>query len=255
MIEPGPRLLRRRVRYDCRVRSAVQGGSSPHTTSTRRHTGTAVPADKASAASTAWHFAGPTSRGSPRSVSAPTSPSRRIRTCRVPVELALADSTVSQPARSDLSTRTSDGSRMKAIVQERFGPPDVLRLADADRPEPGAGEVLVRVHAAAVNPYDWHMLRGDPRIARRNGADQAEEPGGRDRRGGRGRGGRPGRGRAAARRRGARLLPGRVRRVRGRRGGPAGAQAHGPYLRAGCRGADGGDDRAARDPGRGRSAG
>ncbi|MEU2298217.1 NAD(P)-dependent alcohol dehydrogenase [Streptomyces antibioticus] len=55
---------------------------------------------------------------------------------------------------------------MKAIVQERFGPPDVLRLVDADRPEPGAGEVLVRVRAAALNPYDWHMLRGDPYVAR-----------------------------------------------------------------------------------------
>lgn len=55
---------------------------------------------------------------------------------------------------------------MKAILQERFGPPEVLRLVDIDRPEPGADDVLVRVHAAALNPYDWHMLRGDPRIAR-----------------------------------------------------------------------------------------
>ena len=59
---------------------------------------------------------------------------------------------------------------MKAIVQERFGPPDVLRLMDADMPEPGTGEVLIRVRAAALNPYDWHMLRGDPRIARLIGA-------------------------------------------------------------------------------------
>ncbi|HEV8562320.1 MAG TPA: NAD(P)-dependent alcohol dehydrogenase [Actinophytocola sp.] len=55
---------------------------------------------------------------------------------------------------------------MKAIVQERFGPPDVLRLADIDVPEAGADDVLIRVHAAALNPYDWHMLRGDPLIAR-----------------------------------------------------------------------------------------
>ncbi|MER6620287.1 NAD(P)-dependent alcohol dehydrogenase [Streptomyces sp. NPDC000931] len=58
---------------------------------------------------------------------------------------------------------------MKAIVQDRFGPPDVLRVADVDRPEPGAGQVLVRVHAAALNPYDWHMLRGDPYAARLTG--------------------------------------------------------------------------------------
>ncbi|MGN6792157.1 MAG: NAD(P)-dependent alcohol dehydrogenase [Streptosporangiaceae bacterium] len=55
---------------------------------------------------------------------------------------------------------------MKAIIQERFGPPDVLRLADIGRPEIKPGEVLVRVHAAGLNPYDWHMLRGDPLIAR-----------------------------------------------------------------------------------------
>jgi NADPH:quinone reductase-like Zn-dependent oxidoreductase len=55
---------------------------------------------------------------------------------------------------------------MKAIVQERFGPPEVLQLVDTDPPEAGAGEVLVRVHAAALNPYDRHIMRGDPLIAR-----------------------------------------------------------------------------------------
>jgi NADPH:quinone reductase-like Zn-dependent oxidoreductase len=55
---------------------------------------------------------------------------------------------------------------MKAIVQERFGPPEVLRLADIDVPEIGTEDVLIRVHAAALNPYDWHMLRGDPMVAR-----------------------------------------------------------------------------------------
>ena len=49
---------------------------------------------------------------------------------------------------------------MKAIVQDRFGPPEVLRLADTDLPEVGADDVLVRVHAAALNPADWHILRG-----------------------------------------------------------------------------------------------
>jgi len=55
---------------------------------------------------------------------------------------------------------------MKAIVQERFGPPEVLRLVDIDPPRIGADEVLIQVHAAALNPYDWHVLRGDPRVAR-----------------------------------------------------------------------------------------
>ena len=55
---------------------------------------------------------------------------------------------------------------MRAIVQDRFGPPEVLRLADVDPPEVRPGDVLVRVRAAGLNPYDWHMLRGDPLIAR-----------------------------------------------------------------------------------------
>ena len=55
---------------------------------------------------------------------------------------------------------------MKAMVQDRFGPPEVLRLADIGLPEIGAGDVLVRVRAAALNPADWHILRGDPLVSR-----------------------------------------------------------------------------------------
>jgi NADPH:quinone reductase-like Zn-dependent oxidoreductase len=55
---------------------------------------------------------------------------------------------------------------MKAIVQDRFGPPDVLQLTDTDLPEVGADDVMVRVRAAALNPADWHILRGDPLVAR-----------------------------------------------------------------------------------------
>ena len=82
---------------------------------------------------------------------------------------------------------------MKTIVQDRFGPPDVLQLVDANRPEIDAGEVLLEVHAAAVNPYDWHILRGDPRIARLMGGvglTQAEGPNSGRRRRRPGRGGR-----------------------------------------------------------------
>lgn len=65
---------------------------------------------------------------------------------------------------------------MKAIVQERFGPPDVLQLVDTSRPEAGADDVLVRVHAAALNPYDWHIMRGDPLIARLMGEAGLTKP-------------------------------------------------------------------------------
>ncbi|HEV7647229.1 MAG TPA: NAD(P)-dependent alcohol dehydrogenase [Actinophytocola sp.] len=55
---------------------------------------------------------------------------------------------------------------MKAITQDRYGPPDVLELTDVDRPVAADDEVLVRVHAAAINAYDWHIMRGDPYVAR-----------------------------------------------------------------------------------------
>ncbi|MDQ6721109.1 MAG: NAD(P)-dependent alcohol dehydrogenase [Candidatus Dormibacteraeota bacterium] len=55
---------------------------------------------------------------------------------------------------------------MKAIVQDVYGSPDVLRLRDIDRPVLTDDDMLVRVHAAAVNPLDWHYVRGTPYIAR-----------------------------------------------------------------------------------------
>ena len=55
---------------------------------------------------------------------------------------------------------------MKAIVQTRYGTPDVLQLRDVDEPSVGDDQVLVRVHAAAVNIGDWHLLRGVPYVIR-----------------------------------------------------------------------------------------
>ena len=49
---------------------------------------------------------------------------------------------------------------MRAIVQERFGGPEVLHLAQVPQPEPLPTEVLVRVHAAGVNPVDWKTRSG-----------------------------------------------------------------------------------------------
>jgi NADPH:quinone reductase-like Zn-dependent oxidoreductase len=55
---------------------------------------------------------------------------------------------------------------MQAIVYRRYGPPEVLELAEIDKPVPAPGQVLVRIHAAAVNPYDWHFMRGAPKFFR-----------------------------------------------------------------------------------------
>ena len=49
---------------------------------------------------------------------------------------------------------------MRAITQDGFGGPEVLRLAEVPRPEPLPTEVLVRVHAAGVNPVDWKTRQG-----------------------------------------------------------------------------------------------
>src|SRR3712207_7795816 len=55
---------------------------------------------------------------------------------------------------------------MKAMVNTKYGPPDVLKLTKVEKPVPKDDEALVKVHAASVNPADWHLLRGTPYIAR-----------------------------------------------------------------------------------------
>ncbi|WP_236788721.1 NAD(P)-dependent alcohol dehydrogenase [Amycolatopsis sp. GM8] len=65
---------------------------------------------------------------------------------------------------------------MKAIVQDRYGSPDVLALREVDQPVPGDHEVLVRVEAASLNARDWHIMRGDPYLARLSAGLRAPEP-------------------------------------------------------------------------------
>ena len=55
---------------------------------------------------------------------------------------------------------------MKAIVQYEYGSPDVLKLKELDMPVVENNDVLVRVQAVAVNPLDWHNIRGLPYILR-----------------------------------------------------------------------------------------
>lgn len=50
--------------------------------------------------------------------------------------------------------------RMRAISQDAYGGPQVLKVVEVDRPTPGPGEVLVRVRAAGVNPADWKIRSG-----------------------------------------------------------------------------------------------
>ena len=58
---------------------------------------------------------------------------------------------------------------MKAVVYDRYGPPDVLRVEDVPIPRPGAGQVRVKITATSVNLSDWECLRGSPAYARTGG--------------------------------------------------------------------------------------
>lgn len=55
---------------------------------------------------------------------------------------------------------------MRAVHYSRYGGPEGMTLGPIPIPEPRAGEVRIRVRAASLNPYDWHIYRGDPYLAR-----------------------------------------------------------------------------------------
>jgi NADPH:quinone reductase-like Zn-dependent oxidoreductase len=70
----------------------------------------------------------------------------------------------------DLTTMERTGMQpqktMQAVVFDRYGSPDDIRLAEVEIPTPKEGQVLIEVKAASVNPLDWHRLRGHPAILR-----------------------------------------------------------------------------------------
>src|SRR5262245_23049177 len=55
---------------------------------------------------------------------------------------------------------------MRAVVLPRYGGPDTLELSDVPTPIPKADQVLVRVHAASINDWDWEMIRGQGLVVR-----------------------------------------------------------------------------------------
>lgn len=62
---------------------------------------------------------------------------------------------------------TTATTTMRAVTWDRYGAPgDVLSVGEIPVPQPTATDVLVRVRAAAANPYDWHFYRGDPYLVR-----------------------------------------------------------------------------------------
>lgn len=61
---------------------------------------------------------------------------------------------------------TTATSTMKAMVQSRYGPTSMLEMQETERPEIGDDDVLVRVHAAGVDPSVWHLMSGEPYLVR-----------------------------------------------------------------------------------------
>src|SRR5262249_40206821 len=70
--------------------------------------------------------------------------------CRIPLS----------PAGSRLPTANDRGSSMQAAYIEQTGPPEAIQIGDLPRPEPGPGQVLVRVRAVGLNPIDLYIRSG-----------------------------------------------------------------------------------------------
>ena len=65
---------------------------------------------------------------------------------------------------------------MKAIVHTKYGPPDVLKLEEVEKPLPKDDEVQIKVQAVSVNGSDWEGLTGKPLYARFGGLRKPRSP-------------------------------------------------------------------------------
>ena len=74
--------------------------------------------------------------------------------------------TATQPSTTPTAATRPVPTRMRAVVQDRYGDADALRFDDVPTPVPGPGEVLLEVHAAGVNRGTWHLMTGLPYLMR-----------------------------------------------------------------------------------------
>ena len=78
----------------------------------------------------------------------------------------IEQSTTTDTLRQSIATPSSTSGTMRAVVQDRYGEADALRLEQTERPAIAADEVLVRVHAAGLDRGTWHLMTGRPYLMR-----------------------------------------------------------------------------------------
>jgi NADPH:quinone reductase-like Zn-dependent oxidoreductase len=78
------------------------------------------------------------------------------------MEGATTRATRAQGVASGARSATTTRETMKAAVRDRYGSPEVIEIREVEKPTPSDEEVLVRVHAASVNPADWYGVTGRP---------------------------------------------------------------------------------------------
>lgn len=66
------------------------------------------------------------------------------------------------PAPHPAPVPADPAKRMKAVVRYQYGSPDVLQIVEVEKPTPADNELLIKVHAASINPYEYHFVRGTP---------------------------------------------------------------------------------------------
>ncbi len=94
--------------------------------------------------------------------------------------LALSALAVTISYNSDCATPSPiavDTEQMLAVMYRCYGSPEVLEFERVEKPTPADNEVLVKVYTAAVNPLDWHFMRGSPYLMRlMSGIGAPEDP-------------------------------------------------------------------------------
>lgn len=78
----------------------------------------------------------------------------------------VTDTPTEQSETTVLNNGNTIPDTMRSVVRYRYGGPETLEVATVETPAPEAGQLLIKVHASSVNPLDWHVTAGKPKIMR-----------------------------------------------------------------------------------------